>query len=645
MKHIRYSSIGFSTLLLTVNIPLVGVSQEDSRPNILWFTFEDTSPQFIGCYGNEYAKTPAMDRLAAEGVRFSSAFSTGTISSPSRFCLITGVTPTTMGTGNHRSRYNIPDFVHGFPKYLREAGYYTANNNKTDYNTAQERRIIEESWDENSKVAGWENRAEGQPFFVVINSFHSHQSRTMTNPWNVYEEQILQKLEPSRMTAVDAPFEMPSFYRDNADMRRCMSRVYNSISLTDQHLGEVMLRLEKDGLKDNTIVFCFADHGEGIPRGKGCSLGLGYRVPFIMWIPPKYRHLAPWYSAETVDFPVSFEDFAATVLSIAGVEIPDYMEGVPFMGTAADCRKEYVFGGTDGFDGNGELSRSVSDGHYIYTRVFTCHQPWVRWITYFDHGEIQRLIRKDFMTGQLNDIQAEILEPRKCEYLYDLKNDKWETENLAENPKYAGILSKFRKLMTERLKSKKDAHFIPEYVYSVYTGENCVPYYQRQDETRFPYDEIISAAMLCGEGENVVEQQIALLDHENDIVRYWASVGLFVSRFNLRDHCRQLQEILERTTFLPAKLYLSGVLLELGVTGTCEEVLKDCLLSPNVELNQIAMQILLNVELGKAKKFLPTLHKWLSLYSGKKQYNDVEYFMKVVQLRVEGKKYKFDVYW
>lgn len=107
------------------------------RPNILWLTFEDTSPQFIGCYGDSLAKTPTMDKLAAEGVRFTSAFSTGTVSSPSRFCLITGMTPTTMGTGNHRSHYPIPDFVHGFPKYLKDAGYYTSNNYKTDYNNVR----------------------------------------------------------------------------------------------------------------------------------------------------------------------------------------------------------------------------------------------------------------------------------------------------------------------------------------------------------------------------------------------------------------------------------------------------------------------------------------------------------------------------
>ena len=182
----RLSCISCISALLTGTAVASAAQQrgEEPRPNILWLTYEDTSPQFIGCYGDSLAKTPTMDRLAADGVRFTSAFSTGTVSSPSRFCLITGMTPATMGTGNHRSQYPIPDFVHGFPKYLRDAGYYTSNNYKTDYNNAREKEMIAESWDESSGKAGWWKRKPGQPFFAVFNSPHSHQSRTMTNPWN-----------------------------------------------------------------------------------------------------------------------------------------------------------------------------------------------------------------------------------------------------------------------------------------------------------------------------------------------------------------------------------------------------------------------------------------------------------------------------
>lgn len=190
------------------------------RPNILWLTYEDTSPYFVGCYGNEDAHTPVMDDLAENGIRFDNAFSTGTVSSPSRFCLITGCKPGKFGTGNHRSNYQIPSFIHGFPEFLRRAGYYTTNNSKTDYNHKMHRAMILDSWDESSGKASWRGRKPGQPFFAVFNSGHSHQSRTMTNPWEVYEEQVLSKLDKERILSVNDKFEMPLFYCDTPDMRK-----------------------------------------------------------------------------------------------------------------------------------------------------------------------------------------------------------------------------------------------------------------------------------------------------------------------------------------------------------------------------------------------------------------------------------------
>lgn len=183
------------------------LAQQTEHPNILWLTFEDTSPQFIGCYGNETARTPVMDKLAGEGVRFTNAYSTGTVSSPSRFCLITGCRPGRYGTGNHRSAYEIPEFVHGFPEFLKQAGYYTSNNSKTDYNHKKHKEMIAASWNESSNTAGWRGRKPGQPFFAVFNSNHSHQSRTMTNPWELYEKQVLDKLERDRVLPTDAPLK------------------------------------------------------------------------------------------------------------------------------------------------------------------------------------------------------------------------------------------------------------------------------------------------------------------------------------------------------------------------------------------------------------------------------------------------------
>lgn len=155
---------GWKLGLLVGSFGLTSNAFAQQRPNILWLTYEDTSPQFIGCYGNKEAKTPVMDGLAAEGVRFTNSYSTGTVSSPSRFCLITGCRPGRYGTGNHRSDYEIPEFVHGFPEYLREAGYYTSNNSKTDYNHKNHKEMTSRSWNESSNKASWRGRKPGQPF-------------------------------------------------------------------------------------------------------------------------------------------------------------------------------------------------------------------------------------------------------------------------------------------------------------------------------------------------------------------------------------------------------------------------------------------------------------------------------------------------
>src|SRR5690606_21580167 len=263
------------------------------KPNILWITIEDTSPQFVGSYGNKSASTPVMDQLARKGVRFTDAFSTGTVCSPSRFTIITGVRTYAAGTGHHRSQFPVPDFVKGFPFYLQKEGYYVTNNSKTDYNLQNEKAFIEETWHENSNQAGWWNRKPGQPLFAIFNFNDSHQSRTMTHAYSWYEEEVLGNLPTSEQIG-ENDFEMPPFYRDSPEMRKQVARVYNSLKLTDNKIGQLLDRLKQDGLMDDTIIFFFGDHGEGIPRGKTNGINLGYRVPFVVWFPPKYKHLSPW---------------------------------------------------------------------------------------------------------------------------------------------------------------------------------------------------------------------------------------------------------------------------------------------------------------------------------------------------------------
>lgn len=632
-------------------LPLAGtllcaesVAQQAEHPNILWLTFEDTSPQFIGCYGNETARTPVMDKLASEGTRFTNAYSTGTVSSPSRFCLITGCRPGRYGTGNHRSAYEIPSFVHGFPEYLKKAGYYTTNNYKTDYNHKKHREMTAASWNECSNKATWRGRKPGQPFFAVFNSNHSHQSRTMTNPWELYEKQVLSDLAPERKQAIDAPFEIPAFFNDSPEMRKQVSRIYNSISRTDQHFGEILAQLDKDGLRDSTIIFCYSDHGEGMPRGKGSAVSTGHKVPFILWVPEMYKHLSPWGSGVITDELVSFEDFGATVLALAGIEIPEYIEGTPFLPGKRAHKKKYIFGSGDGVESNIELSRSVMDGRYVYTRVFTPFQPWVRWIAYYDHADIQKCMRKEYAAGKLNALQREIMEPRACEYLYDIVADKWETTNLATHPDHQKKLKELRRVMKRHLIETKDVQFIPQYTLNLQQPD-MIPYRLRQDDSVYPVKEVVETVMLNGEGPAVIKKQIEKVCSDNAIVSYWAAIGLFTQREHLAQHIDELEQILPTVDYAPARVWLAAAILNVHKNRLAYQTMCEGILHPNHYLAASALNALLEMDMTQAKTFIPQLRKAEKVWGTNQARPSVENMMRLARLRLEGKDFRFASYW
>ena len=591
-------------LLIATSLLTAGFTAQaaEQRPNILWLTFEDTSADFIGCYGNTCAKTPNMDALARTGTRFDAAFSTGSVSSPSRFCLITGVRAFSAGNGNHRSAYPVPQRWEGFPFYLRQSGYYTTNNSKTDYNVAEPAQFTRRAWDECSGQADWRGRKPGQPFFAVYNSMSSHQSRTMTDPWDEYENKILSQLDEEEKTPW-GNLPMPDIYLNSPEMQKNISRVYNSITKTDKEFGLWLDKLEEDGLKDSTIVFCFSDHGEGIPRGKCSPVSMGYRVPFIVWIPPMYAHLSPYGSGIVTEELVSFEDFAPTVLSLAGVDIPEHMEGKPFLGDSRASPKKYVFSGTDRADENTDMSRSVTDGKFLYTRCFMPYQPFVRWIMYFDVSDIQSRIRSDFAAGKLNDVQRSILLPRSAEYLYDIRNDQWETVNLAGDKKYAAKLNELRTVLKDNLIATRDAGFIPEHRIMGAARKGIAPYDLKKDEKMLPIREVVDIAFTSGMQE--AERQIEALGSPNDIVKYWAAIGLYSQKGSLARYKKRLEAVCRNMTYSMAKVYLQATLIEkCGDTAVFDEFIKG-IGHPYPEVERLTLQLLLNMDEGTQRKALP----------------------------------------
>lgn len=604
-----------NSLVLLLGVSLAAsCTKVEEKPNILWLTYEDTSPQFIGCYGNPDAKTPNIDKLAEEGVRYDCAFSTAAVSSPSRFALFTGMHGAKYSSGHHRSSYPMPEHIKGFATYLRQAGYYTTNNSKTDYNIAGANRYVKEAWDESSETADWRTRAEGQPFFAIYNSFPSHQSRVMTNPWDVYTSQVLDHLTDEEKTE-GGSLEMPTFYNDSPEMQRQHSRVYNALTLTDKEFGEWIAKLEEDGLRENTIIFCFADHGEGITRGKSSHYGLSYRVPFVAYFPEKFAHLSPHGTAGVVtDELISFEDMATTMLSICGVEVPEYLEGRIFLGEDREAEKKYHYPSTDRADQSTDMCRSVTDGEYIYTRVFYPFMPSVQWNKYFDVSELNKEMRSDLKGGNLNELQSRIFEPRFSEYLFNIKEDKWEEKNLINSPEQQERISEMRSALTTRLLDIRDAHFIPEYY--LLTDDKPIPYEVRKDNAFYPVEEVVALTMLPLGEASTVEAQLQALRHSSPVMRYWAAVGLYSATSLSEMAVTPLMESLATLEPSPAKAFVAAALVKFYNSSEAKEALKELLKHDNGELARTAMQAIMYLENSQKSEFCWAIEEVAALQKG-----------------------------
>ena len=578
-------------VLLTINQVF---SQE--KPNIVWVTMEDTSPQFIGCYGNIAAKTPVIDKLAKEGVRFTNAFSTGTVCSASRSTIITGAHTYKMGTGHHRSNYAIPNFIKGFPYYLKQQGYYVTNNVKTDYNVANMRAFVKETWNENSTKAGWWKRKNGQPFFSVFNFTESHQSRTMSNPYEWYLENVLYQIPEHSRIAEDA-FEMPPFYKDTPKMRKFFARVYNSVQLADSRIGEIIERLEKENLLDDTIIVCYADHGEGIPRGKTNGINLGYRVPFIVWFPEKYKHLSPWGTGGVVsDELIDFKDLAPTMISLTGGEIPDYMVGRVLMGENRTEPVEELHLSADRADNGPDLVRSITNGRFVYSRNFMPFIPQMRSIRYMKIADITKEMYRDYEKGNLNPLQQSLFEPRPTEYLYDIENDVWETKNEINKPKYQKMVAKMRKQLKKNILKSRDVHFLPEYEINLISKESTA-YEFRLDDDKFPIKKIYNAASLSGHRSvKVAKMQVKLLNDSNQFVRYWAILGLFSQDVETTFLYKEEIMAAMKDTYLPVATLATALAYQNFEDKNAEEQLKAYCKSDNMEIAHIAINQLLYVK-------------------------------------------------
>ena len=214
-------------LILASFAALQAVGAQPERPNVLWITSEDNSP-YLGCYGDQLAQTPNLDRLAKEGLRYRNAFATSPVCSSARTTLITGMHACALGALNHRSNVEIPKAFKLYPEHLRAAGYYCTNNSKTDYNVVIGKKV----WDESSKDAHYKNRAADQPFFAIFNLTSSHESQVAPKPGKT----------EFRIPPEQVP--LPPYHPDTPDIRRDWANYYDQMTLMDQQAGVILAELE-----------------------------------------------------------------------------------------------------------------------------------------------------------------------------------------------------------------------------------------------------------------------------------------------------------------------------------------------------------------------------------------------------------------
>lgn len=491
-------------------------------PNIVWITAEDMSP-VLGCYEEPNAKTPHIDALAKQSVRYNNAFAAAPVCSPSRSCLIQGSYPTTLGTQQMRSGFPLPAYMKGFPALLRQKGYFSTNNVKTDYNSGNYKEVIKSSWDENSASAHWRMREdEKKPFFSVFNLMTSHQSRTMVWPYGRFENEIQSRLaareihDPNTIT-------LPPYYPDTPIIRKTVARFHDCVTAMDKEVGEILNQLEKDGLAENTIVFFFSDHGSGMPRHKRALLDSGMHVPLLIRFPEKWKKFAPEQPGSTTDRMVAFVDFASTVLNLTGVDIPSYMQGKPFLGPDKVKPRKYVFGHRDRVDEVRDLARSVRDQNFLYIRNYMPHLGYNQPTAWPDLGEIRHEFYRLADRKKMTSPQWHFAGPtRPVEELYDCKKDPQNLTNLASSAAHKKILIRLRGALNQHLNQTRDLGFLPEYeAWKLFENSSG---WEVGKSGEIDLKAIRIAASQVGLAEE--SSLIANLKSTNELVRYWGAIGL-----------------------------------------------------------------------------------------------------------------------
>jgi len=485
-------------------LPVMGALTIDAaettkdRPNILWLTMEDSSAYEFGCYGNPHVKTPNIDALAQKGVRFTNASSIAPQCSPARSTLISGAYATTYGTGFHRRKYETPGKQYFYTPLFKDAGYLCLNPRKMDYNTPGGKGM----WHEGDKY-----EKTDKPFLAVFNNGDSHMT-------SVHKE----KLPESDIDISHLPY-LP----DLPQIRANYDKHLRAVEKVDKWVGRELKRLEKSGKADDTIIFFYSDHGGCQPRGKAYPFETGLRVPLIVYVPPKWQHLSPDLKMGTVsDRLVGFVDFAPTILSLAGIKPPDYMQGKAFMGPYAQPPRQYQFGFRTNQGVHYDPVRTVTDGRYKYMRNYIPFKPFgVRQAYQWVMGANQEYDQAH-LQGKLKPVHARHFQPKPPEFLFDLEKDPFELNNLAGDPAHQETLATLREEVSRHIRETKDLGFFPPETRE--HGKQALYDWVREND--YPLAELHDLAERASDGKPEDAPRFAkALESGHPAIRFWGATG------------------------------------------------------------------------------------------------------------------------
>lgn len=510
--------IGFSALILTgcaTSAPeqtnaLAKDALLKERPNILWLTFEDTTADEWSLYGNKNVPNPTLEALAETSMVFEHAYSNAPYCSPARSSLISGSYATTFGSDHHRAAIKAPKDRIFFPKLLRDAGYFTTNNNKRDYNVKLSKTQLSEIWDEYDKKASYnsKNRKADQPFFAVFNGFQTHMSRLtsyhMDERRDFSKDGIPKSAHPGEW--------LPNLEEVRSDYQFHLEGVFD----IDRWVQLFLDDLEEKGLADNTIIFIYSDHGGSSPRGKGYLFRTGLQVPLLVHVPEKYRKM---YGKNLEKQLVSFVDFAPTVLSLAGVKPPKQMQGHAFMGAYAESPRDYVYN----FRTNQELHfdpwRSVMDGRFNYIKTYLKRKP-IQLRNAFQWGMPSNMALDVYAKeNPKSEFAKKFYNVKQGEYLFDMQADPSELNNLAADDTYAEKAKELRAQVEQHVVQSGDLGFIPV---ALKKGKNYGKWFDSNFGQADYYKLINQVAEATPKQVPVFSQA---LNTENTLAQFWGAQG------------------------------------------------------------------------------------------------------------------------